>query len=138
MYRLIITCALFSMVLAGCNTNQSAEPPAEQNTHQAEGMFEAGADEEQSNDDLLINSRYEAEGQEDKISTTRAENLVKEHLQINENSNTVVAYVSKTEDGHYLIRVNTVDDDTNQRQDTSNDGLYMVNAKTGEIQRKKQ
>ncbi|MBM6617651.1 hypothetical protein [Bacillus suaedaesalsae] len=136
MFRIVTALMLICLFMVGCSTTNDAEPPAEQGTNQDEGMFEGEENDKQSNDDLLIDSREEVDGDnDDRISTTKAEELVREQLQIDEGSNTVVAYDSETASGHYLIRVNTVHDDTTNQHETDHDGLYTVNAITGEIQK---
>lgn len=135
MFRLLPVWMILCIGLAGCATTNEVDPPAEAGTDGNEGMLQEEEVEKQPNEDLLIDSREEINGEDDRITTAEAEELVREHLQIDEGSHTVVAYNSNLEDGRYLIRVNTMKDNTTDEDRATNDGWYAVNATSGEVQR---
>jgi hypothetical protein len=92
---------LLSMLIIGCTPQ--TDPPAE-HANDEEGMFEGEHGEEHSSDELLMDSREEVDGTHDTIATTEAEALVRQHLNIDQNSDTVVVFDSEL-NGNYIIHV---------------------------------
>jgi hypothetical protein len=122
---------LYSLI--GCTAN-NAEPLPEA-TNEPKGMFEGETGEQHSNDALLIDSRSQVDGENERISTTDAEALVRERLEIDPKSDTIVVYDRELENGLYVIHVyDVVNNGQNSRRNTS-DKWYTVNSKTKEIKK---
>jgi hypothetical protein len=129
----LLSVFLLSFITMGCAANDVAPPP-EELSEQEEGMFEGEKGEIHSNDALLTDSRDEVDGENDRISTTAAETLVREHLNVESNSDTVVVYDSELENNLYLIHVYDLLDEGKDTERNDSRGWYTVNARTKEIQ----
>jgi hypothetical protein len=133
MHRFLIV-FLLSTIAMGCTANDVDPSPEQLSDQQDEGMFEGEIGEMHSNDALLIDSRGEVDGENDRISTTAAETLVREHLNVTPNSDTVVVYDSELENDLYVIHVYDLLDEGKDSELNESEGWYTVNAKTKEIQ----
>ncbi|MFD1735602.1 hypothetical protein ACFSCX_03405 [Bacillus salitolerans] len=117
-------------LIGGCTPQMD---PAPEQSNQEEGMFEGEQAEAHNSDALLTDSRDEVDGTADRISTTDAEALVREHLNISATSNTIVLYDSELEDGRYVIHVYDVMDNELDENNQVTQGWYTVDPITKDL-----
>jgi hypothetical protein len=93
------------------------------------GLINTGDDNIQTDEEILVESREEFDQNNNRkpLSHTEAERLVRRHIGINNDPNTIVIYDHK-EKGNYIIQVYKVDSSLENVE-----GFYIVNPYTGEI-----
>lgn len=128
---------LFFIILlsVGCTANQQQQEATEPlNVQNVERKFGADKGETTSSDHLLIDARTEVDlGNDQTLTTTEAEALVHNYLNIEPQSNSIVMFDSVLDNGDYLIHVyDLINDDDNNQEHTSR-AWYRVNPETREI-----
>ncbi|MBO1514624.1 hypothetical protein [Metabacillus bambusae] len=116
---------IFLLACTACNTVNNGEALNEGNTEE-KGLLQTGNDKIRTNDDLLVESREEfnLDNEHDPLHPTKAEELVREKLDLQENEDLIVQY-DHLEKGNYIIHVYSVDG----LQEKS-EAWYMVDLET--------
>jgi len=122
---------IFVVMLTACGTTQDEATPPPEDIDRNEGMADTGENGIQTDEEQLVEARHEVQiDLENKKDYTQyeAEQLVKEHLKISNESNSIVIF-DHEEDDKYFIRVYNLGDDKNN----SEKGLYIVDPSTGAV-----
>ncbi|MGM0873389.1 MAG: hypothetical protein ACQEWV_01080 [Bacillota bacterium] len=117
------------LAFTACNTvdqgGESRGAETEEN-----GLLQTGNDHVKPNDELLVESREEVNLDDDRdpLHPTKAEELVKEKLGLQDNENMIVQY-DHLERGNYIIHVYSVE---GARENS--EAWYMVDLETADVE----
>jgi hypothetical protein len=120
---------LILIACTACNTDEKSEALNESNTEE-KGLLQTGNDKIRANDDLLVESREEfnLDNDQEPLHPTKAEELVREKLDLQENEDLIVQY-DHLEKGNYIIHVYSVDDEQEKSE-----AWYMVDLETKAVE----
>jgi hypothetical protein len=117
------------VILSACGLSRNESSPSDIDLN--EGMGDTAEDGNQSDEELLVESRTARINLNNHNGHTRfeAEELVRSYLNIDEDSNTVVVF-DREENDKYIIHAFDL---LNDRKQSNINKWYSVNPKTGEI-----
>ncbi|WP_078547471.1 hypothetical protein [Litchfieldia alkalitelluris] len=124
-------CLICMMLLTSCGLSRYEAKPLGQGDLN-EGLGDTAEDGYQSDEEILVESRMAKLniGEKDIYSRVEAEELVRKHLNLKNDSNTVVLYNREKKD-QYLIHVFEI----NNNKTGGIDDWYLVNPNTGKIKK---
>ena len=127
-FRLVV---ILVLLLSACSTSEDNSSPPPEDIDRNEGMGDTGENGIQTDEEQLVEARHEArldlENKKD-LTQFEAEQLVKEHLNISNQSDTVVMFDHEENDKYFIRVYDLIDDKKNSKK-----GLYIVDPSTGVI-----
>lgn len=120
-----IVALMILLACTACNTVDQGEESRAAETEE-KGLLQTGNDNVKTNDELLVESREEVnlDDEIDPLHPTKAEELVKEKLGLQDNENMIVQY-DHLEKGNYIIHVYSIE---GARENS--EAWYMVDLET--------
>ncbi|OAS86650.1 MULTISPECIES: hypothetical protein [Metabacillus] len=120
---------MFLLACTACNTVDKSEALNERNNEE-KGLLQTGNDNTRTSDDLLVESREEfnLDNDRDPLHPTKAEELVREKLDLHENEDMIVQY-DHLEKGNYIIHVYSV-----VGVQEKSEAWYMVDLETEDVE----